>query len=257
MNGRTPGGGASALGKTTWVELKLFLREPLTVIFTLALPLVSLFILGGVFGNTPDPEGAVYRGVGAMDYYVPAYIGLVVASVGLVGLPVHLAGYRERGVLRRFRASSVPATTVVGSQVAVTVVIAIVGSVLLVIAARLAYTFQAPHDPARVILAFFLGALAFSALGVLLGALLPTARAAQGAGILLWFIMLFIGGAGPPPEVLTDSMAFVGRLTPLRHVIFLLQDPWLGFGWNWTETAIVAGIAAVAGVVSLRFFRWE
>lgn len=250
-------GRRSALGTLTWVEVKLFLREPLTVIFTLALPLVSLFILGGVFGNTPDPEGAVYRGVGAMDYYVPAYIGLVLASVGLVGLPVHLAGYRERGVLRRFRASSVRAGTVVGSQVAVTLASATAGSLLLIAAARLVYTYHAPQAVAQVVLAFVLGALAFSALGVLLGALLPTARAAQGAGVLLWFVMLFIGGAGPPPEVLTGSMQFLGRLTPLQHVITLLQDPWLGFGWNWTETLVVAGIGVISAAVTLRYFRWE
>ena len=55
-----------ALMKTTWVELKLFAREPLTMLFTFAIPLVFLFVLGGVFGNTPDPN--VYRGFGAMDY---------------------------------------------------------------------------------------------------------------------------------------------------------------------------------------------
>ena len=52
------------LAKMTWLELKLFAREPLTVIFTMAIPLILLFILGGVFGNTPDPDEIVYRGAG-------------------------------------------------------------------------------------------------------------------------------------------------------------------------------------------------
>ena len=92
--------------KLTLVELKLFVREPITMVFTFALPLIFLFVLGGVFKNTPDPD--VYRGVGAMNYYTPAYIGLVIASIAVVGLPVHLTGYRERGVLRRLRASPIP-----------------------------------------------------------------------------------------------------------------------------------------------------
>ncbi|MBN2114825.1 MAG: ABC transporter permease, partial [Acidimicrobiia bacterium] len=82
------------LCKMVVVELKLFLREPLTVVFALALPLITLFVLGGVFGNTPE-EG-FYAGVGAMDFYTPAYIGLVLASIGVVSLPAHLAGNRER-----------------------------------------------------------------------------------------------------------------------------------------------------------------
>lgn len=241
----------------TWLELKLFGREPLAVIFTMALPLILLFILGGVFGNTPDPDGIVYRGVGPMDFYVPAYISLVVASLGLIGLPVHLAAYRERGVLRRFRASSVGLRNVLGSQAAVMFIMAILGSILLVVVAVAAYDLHAPVSPGQVLPAFILGALCFASLGVMLGSILPTARAAQGVGVLLWFIMIFISGAGPPPEVLNSAMHWVAQFMPLTHVVRLVQDPWLGLGWNTTETFIVAGAAVGAALVSLRFFRWE
>jgi hypothetical protein len=72
------------LKKLAWVEMKLFVREPITMVFTFALPIIFLFVMGGVFGNTPDPEGNIYRGVGPMDYYVSAYIGLVMTSIGVV-----------------------------------------------------------------------------------------------------------------------------------------------------------------------------
>ena len=88
------------LWKLTWVEIKLFFREPTTMVFTLALPLLFLFVMGGVFGNNPDPD--IYRGFGPTNYYIPAYIGLVISSIGVISLPVHLTGYRERGVLKRF-----------------------------------------------------------------------------------------------------------------------------------------------------------
>lgn len=101
-----------SLARTSAVELRLFLREPVTAVFTLALPLVLLFVLGGVFGNDPNPR--LYRGVGAMNYYVPAYVALVLAAMGVITLPAHLAAYHERGVLRRFRASSIPPWSVLG-----------------------------------------------------------------------------------------------------------------------------------------------
>ena len=85
--------------KSTALELKLLARDPVTVVFTLALPVIVLYVLGQVFGNTAKPN--FYRGVGPMNFYVPAYLGLAVASMGLIGLPVHLAGYRERGILKR------------------------------------------------------------------------------------------------------------------------------------------------------------
>lgn len=247
----------NALAKLTWLELKLFVREPITLIFTFALPLITLFVMGGVFGNTPGPEGEIYRGVGPMDYYTPAYIGLVMAAIGLISLPVHLASYREQGVLRRFRASAVSIWSVLGSQLIVTFVMAVVCAVLLTVAAALAYDIHFPKSVGLLVPAFILGTLSFAALGVLLGALLPTARAAQGLGLLLFFVMLFLSGAGPPREVMSQALQNVGDATPLKYVIILLQDPWLGFGWATTDSFIVAGIMLVAALLSVRFFRWE
>lgn len=241
----------------TFTELKLFAREPLTVVFTLALPLLILFVMGGIFGNTPDPEGLVYRGVGPMDYYAPAYIGLVIASIGVIGLPVQLAAYRERGVLRRFRASSVSVWTVLGSQALVGFAIAIVGSLLVGIASCLAHHIHAPQALLQVVAAFVLSTMTFASVGVLLGALLPTARAAQGAGALLWFVMMILGGAGPPPEVLTGAMGVVAKLTPAHHAVLLLQGPWLGFGWDSQAMLVLLGFLAVSALFTLRFFRWE
>lgn len=247
------------LAKMTWLELKLFFREPLTVIFTLAMPIVLVLILGGVFGNSPDQQGDVvaFRGKGGMDYYVPAYIALVAASFGLVGLPVHLAAYRERGVLRRFRASSVGLGNILGSQAAVMFITAVAGSILLVAVAVAVYDPRFPASPGLVVPAFILATLCFAALGVMLGSVLPTARSAQGVGVFLWFIMIFLAGAGPPPEVLNEAMTWVARFLPLRYTIRLVQDPWLGFAWNWTDTLIILGITLGAALISLRFFRWE
>jgi ABC-2 type transport system permease protein len=246
-----------ALTKATMLELKLLARDPVTVVFTLALPVIVLYVLGQVFGNTPKPR--IYRGVGAMNYYVPAYIALAVASMGLIGLPVHLAGYRERGILKRFRASDVPILSIIGAQVVVTVLAGITASLIVWGAAVLSYSIEFPKQPWSVLVAFLLGSVCFGFIGVLLGALLPTARAAQGAGIILWFVMMMVSGSGPPPEVLGSTLRSLADVTPLKHVVVLIQDPWLGFGWNTRETLIVLGTlvgTAVLGYVILRFPYW-
>jgi len=241
--------------KLTWVEIKLFIRDPLTLVFTIAFPVINLVVLAGVFGNTPDPE--IFRGVGPIDYYVPAYIGLVLAAFGIVALPVHITSYRERGILKRFRASSISVRAVLGSQLIVGSVISIASSILLIILAMLIYDVQFTQHFAIFIPAFLLGLLSMTAFGFFLGSVIPTTRAAQGIGIILLFLMMILGGAGPPPEVLPDSMGTVGSFMPVKHVITLLQDLWLGFGWNTSVSLIVAGILIVSTVISLRFFRWE
>jgi ABC-2 type transport system permease protein len=242
------------LARLTRLELKLFLREPLTVLFAFALPITVLFVMGGVFGNEVDPE--FYRGVGAMDYYVPAYLALVTAAVGLISLPAHLAGNRERGVLKRYRASSMPAWVVVGSQVLATFVISAISAGVLVAIAMPTYGVAAPESVLLLLAGFGFAAFALAALGVLLGAVLPTARAAQAMGVMLWFVFLMVGGAGPPPEVLTGPMSTLGEITPLRHAVRVLQEAWLGLdaGLSWL---ILAGVLVVSSGLALRLFRWE
>ena len=244
-----------ALIKLTWVETKLFIRDPITVVFTLALPIIFLLVMGGVFGNTPSPN--IYRGVGAMNYYMPSYFGLVMMAIGTVALPVHLAGYRERGVLRRFRASSFSVWSVLGSQLMVTFVITVAGSILITIVGLLAYSPHLPVSPGLLVLAFLIGTICFACFGFFLGAVLPSTRSAQGIGLILFFVMMILGGAGPPPEVLKGAMGVVGKLTPLRHAILMLQDPWLGFGWNVQASLIVGAVTIVSAGLAARFFRWE
>jgi ABC-2 type transport system permease protein len=178
-------------------------------------------------------------------------------SIGVVALPVHLTAYRERGVLRRFRASSISVWALLGSQLLVSSIIAVLGSVLIVVLAMVSYSSNLPQSPALVIFAFILGTLCFAVLGFFLGSILPSPRAAQGLGLLLFFVMIMLGGAGPPREVFTEAMRFVSDITPVRYVVLMLQDPWLGFGWNVSASLIVVGITVAAALLSARFFRWE
>jgi len=246
-----------SLFKLTWVEIKLFMREPITVVFTLALPVIFLVVMGGVFGNEPSKGMVIYRGVGAMDYYMPSYFGLVMMAIGTVALPVHLTGYRERGVLRRFRASSFSVWSVLGSQTMVSFIIAVLGSVLVTIIGIVTYHPHMPVYPGQLVAAFVLGAVCFTCFGFFLGAVLPSTRSAQGIGLILFFLMMILGGAGPPPEVLKGALGVVGKIMPLRQVILTLQNPWLGFSWYTSASLITVGITVVSAGLAARFFRWE
>jgi ABC-2 type transport system permease protein len=175
----------------------------------------------------------------------------------LISLPVHLAGYRERGVLRRFHASSVPAWAVFASQAWVGFIVAVLGSLLLVAVGVGMYDMAQPVSLTGVLFAFVLGTVAFLAVGFVLGALLPTARSALGLGLILFFLNMFLSGADGPRAVLPKAMRDAGEALPLTHVVIALQDPWLGFGWNALQLGILAGIVVVAALLSVRLFRWE
>lgn len=199
----------------------------------------------------------MFTGLAPLDYYVPAYVALATMSVGIIMLPARLTAYRSGGVLRRFRASLVPVSAVLGSQVLAGLALAFIGALLVWFFGNAAYEVRFPAEPLQVAVAFLASVLAFSALGTLIGAVLQSSRAAQGAGLMLFFVMLFLSGAGPPIEVMSATMLRIADFLPLTYAVNVLQDAWNGRGWDWRGYAVLAGITLVAGWLSLRLYRWD
>src|SRR5215475_2532827 len=96
---------STAIGRLVRAEMKLMVRDPLVLTFVFAFPIVTMLIIGGAFGTTPD---AAFENTNPSHWYVASYLTVTIAAGGLVMLPVHLASYRERGVLRRFTAAGFP-----------------------------------------------------------------------------------------------------------------------------------------------------
>jgi ABC-2 type transport system permease protein len=230
-------------------EMKLFLREPMVLTFVFAFPVLTVLILGGVFDDDdPNFEGAL-----PSDYYVAAYIGVVLAAIGLVMLPVHLASYRERGVLRRFDVSRYPRWALPAAWVLVAMVISTVAIGVLLGTGHLVYGLPEPDNLVGVALGTLLGALAFISIGIVLGLALPSARSAQGLGMLLFFPFFLLGGAGPPPDAMGDPMSSIANAIPLTHVVRSIQEPWLDLGSPTGHLAVLVALAigATAGWITL------
>ncbi len=245
-----------AFAAMTWIELKLFAREPLTVVFVLVLPLVVLYVLNGVFGAQPaDPT--VWEGLDAVDFYTPSYVALVAATAGVLWQPVHLASYREQGVLRRFQASAIGPFTLMGAHMAVTAMAATAGALLLTVVSVAAYDATAPRNWLALIPAYALVVAAFAALGGILGLLMPTARAAQGLGVLLFFVFMMLGGAGPPQEVLPRVLGRVGDLLPITYAGRLLRGPWLARDADAAAAGVLTGLLVVSVVLIVWRLRGE
>src|SRR5581483_10183084 len=113
-------------------EARLLLRDWNVLVFAFVFPAFAMLILAGVFGT--EPSGG-YEGRRPDDYYVAASIGVPVIALALVGLPVALAAYRERGVLRRLEAFGISRLAVVGAQAAVTCALVIVGAAVVLVLA--------------------------------------------------------------------------------------------------------------------------
>lgn len=247
----------------TRAEFRLFGREPFSIVFVLAFPLMMMLLLSAVFGNdeadADDVENGmlVWRGVTPADYYTAASVAVIIAALGLMTLPISLAGYRERGILRRFRAASVSAWVLVSAQLTLALVTFLGGALVMGVVASVGYDAMLPDDVIGVLVALVLGTASFGAIGLLLASVARSSRSAQGIGLLLFFALWLISGTAPPRAVLPSGLRDVGGALPLGRLVDAVQDPWFGFGWSVTDLAVLVAYAVAAGVPALRFFRWD
>jgi ABC-2 type transport system permease protein len=242
--------------KMTWMETKLFLREPVGAFFTLVFPLMMLFLFGSIYGNTPSEY---FNGRGTVDISVPAYTAMIIATTGLVGLTITMAAYRENGVLRRLRTTPISPLVVLVAQVIVLFMMTVLGMLLLIIAGKLVYHLRFEGNALSVLAGFVLSSLSFFALGFVLAGLMPTARTAQVVGMVILYPMLFLSGAGFPRELLPEAIKKIANYLPLTYVVSLLRGLWVGEPWKGHLTDVLVLVAVlVAGVlISIKTFRWE
>lgn len=216
----------TTLGPLTATEIRLLTRDWGAMVFAFVLPPMMMLVLAGVFAGDTDGFG----GANGSDYYVAAYLGVPLAALALVGLPVSIASYRELGVLRRFEAFGVPTWRVVTAQTVVTAGLVVLGGALVLATAAPGYGIPAVERPAEVVGAAVLGTVTLLTLGVALGLAVPTARSAQAIGLLIFLPMWLLGGGGPPKGVMTDAMQSISDVLPLWHVTAGIREPWLGTG---------------------------
>jgi ABC-2 type transport system permease protein len=240
----------------TWTQAKLYVREPIATFFTIFFAPLFLVLFGLIYGNEPSD---LFGGRGSMDVTVPGYLGIIIVTVGLIGLPIQTAVNRELGILRRYRVTPVRPLAYIVADVTSYWVMALLGMVLLVIVGVLAYSIRFEGSIPSVLLGFTLSTLSFLSLGFVIASIAPSARVAQTVGMVLSYPMMFLSGATIPLEVLPAGVQRIADFLPLTYVVRLMRGLWVGDPWSdlWFEVVVLTGILVVCSALSARFFRWE
>lgn len=245
----------TALRKLTVVETKLFLRDRTSLLVVLALPAVLVLAFGSIPGfGDPNPDLGGQTGT---ELIAAIGVALVVAMLGLSVLPTVLATYRERGVLRRLRATPVHPGSLLAAQLVVAALAAIVAVALLLGLGAAAVGLPMPGHPLGFVAAFVLGLAALGAVGLVIAALAPSSRGATGIGMVAFFPSLFLAGVYVPRELLPTALQRISDFTPLGAALESFRDAWGGDLPRPMHLVTMAGYAVVAGLAAARFFRWE
>lgn len=244
------------VAKITIVESKLFLRDATGVIIGIAFPAMLLIGLGLALPGFLDPAEDL-GGQRPIDIYVPITLAMAIATLAVSVLPNYLAAYRERGVLRRLATTPVGPMNLLAAQVAVNLAAMVVAVALAVAVAALGFGVDLPRQPAGFLIAFLLGTGAMFALGLLIAAVAPRAKTANGIGMLIYFPMLFFAGMWTPGPVMPDPVRRISDFTPLGAASQAMQDAWAGTFPEALHLLVLAAYAALFGTLAARFFRWE
>jgi ABC-2 type transport system permease protein len=244
------------LWKLTWLEIKIFVREPLGFVGSLLVPLIVFVGMGKLMaGDTrPTPQVAAALGV-----EVPVMGALMIMISAVLSLITIIAIYREGGILKRLRATPLRPVTILTAHVIVKLLLTAVTLGLMGLAGRRFYP-ATLHVPAvSFALALLLATISVLALGFVIASLVPTARFAQPVGGMLLYPMIGLSGLFFPLGKLPPALQAIGRLLPLTYAVSLLKGILLGDSWtaHGGDLVALAVIFAVCTAISSRVFRWE
>ncbi len=237
------------------VEARLAWREPVGLVWGVGLPVVLVLIFGNVSAFREVLPGS--GGLTVLDAYLPVLAMVVLAMLGLVGLPVPLATYRELGVLRRMSTTPAHPSWVLGAQLVVNLAMAAVAVTLVLGVGGWVLGARLPTEALGFALALVLATATLFALGLCVAAVARTARAATAVGNALFFPLAFFGGLWLPQPVMPEVLQRISGYTPTGAAVQAMTSTVQGSSPSLAPFLVMGGYAAVFAVVAVRTFRWE
>ncbi len=241
--------------KLTWVETKVFMREPMGLISTLGFPVIIFVVLGRMLGTaragttTSEPP----------PFNVPVLAALVISVSAVISLVAIISIYREGGILKRLRATPLSPVTILGAQVVIKLVFTVISLALLVLAGRQFLPGAMDVNLFSFTVALVLSTLSILSLGFIIASVVPTARFAQPIAAAFLYPMFVLSGLFFPLEQLPTGLWALTQVLPTTHAVSLMLGIWDGSGWgaHWASVVALVVLFVACTGISSRVFRWE
>ena len=245
------------LWKLSWIEIKIFLREPLGAIGTVVVPVLLFVVLGRITSHKLAPSS--FQGSGLSGAGVPVLVALLIAISAVLSLVTIVSIYREGGILKRLRATPLRPYTILTAHVIVKLIFTAATLALMLMAGR-RYFPTGVHVPwFSFTIALLISTWSILSIGFLIASIVPTARFAQPIGAVVLYPMIAISGLFVPVESLPPALNAVAHALPLTYAVNLLKGIWNGDTW-FTHMGDVAALTLsflFCTVLSAKVFRWE
>jgi ABC-2 type transport system permease protein len=245
------------LFQLTWLEIKIFLREPLGAIGTIVIPVVVFLLVGRAIGGRSAPP-SVSAGLFLREG-LPVLVAIFIALNAVLSLVTIISIYREGGILKRLRATPLRPHTILSAHVLVKLLFTAITLTLMMLAGRRLFPPGVDVPVFSFAIALLFCTLAILSMGFVIASVVPTARFAQPIGAAIFYPMFALSGLFVPIEALPRGLQIVAHLLPLTYVVSLLHGIWTGGAWtaHLGDLAALAVTGVVCVVISARVFRWE
>ncbi len=245
------------LWKLTWIEIKIFLREPLGAFGTIGFPVLIFLAWGRVASRSLAPSSLAASSFIRVD--IPVFASLLIAISAVLSLVTIISIYREGGILKRLRATPLRPQTILTAHVLVKLMLTAASLALMVLAGKRYYPVGVHVPLFSFTIALLISTWSILSIGFLIASIVPTARFAQPIGAIILYPMIAVSGLFFPVELLPPVLHAVARLLPLTYAVALLQGIWNGDPWS-AHLGDVAGLVlvfVVCAALSAKVFRWE
>src|SRR6185369_14368265 len=245
------------LWKLTWLEIKIFLREPLGAFGSILFP-VLIFVAVSRFGGRRVTPGAIST-AGFLRVGLPVFVSVLVALSGVLSLVTIISIYREGGILKRLRATPLRPPTILTAHVLVKLTLTALTMALAVLAGKRYFPVGTHFPVFGFTIALLISTWSILSIGFLIASIVPTARFAQPIGAAILYPMLGLCGLFVPIQSLPPALQAVARVLPLTYAVSLLEGIWKGEAWtaHWHDVAALVVLFAVCTALSAKVFRWE
>jgi ABC-2 type transport system permease protein len=245
------------LWKLTWIEIKVFLREPLGAFGTIVVPVLIFLVLGRV-RNLRFSASSLSAG-GLSGTGLPILVALLISISAVLSLVTIISIYREGGILKRLRATPLRPQTILSAHVIVKLLLTAATLVLMFLAGKRYFPAGAHVPWFSFTIALLISTWSILSIGFLIASIVPTARFAQPIGAIILYPMLAFSGLFVRISDLPPVLRVVARVLPLTYAVSLLQGIWNGDGWlaHLGDVAALTALFLLLTAISARVFRWE
>jgi ABC-2 type transport system permease protein len=234
-------------------EQLTFWRSRESAVFVFVFPLLLYVLLGAVYDNTID-------GVPAADVLLAGMLGYGCANTAFAGLAITLVIRRESGVLKRLRATPLPAPTYLGAVLVSALATFALQTVALVVLGSVLYGASLPDRPFSLAGAVLVGTAGFAGLGLAAAALIRSAEGSSAVVNVIVLPMAFLSGAFGPTRDFPSWLQAIADVLPLKYFIEIVEGVLLLGEPVWADPVSLAVVAAwgTGGVIVARLrFGWE